>query len=263
MFHKAMILFFLSLLPGKTTQGDEPILVGCAANFRLAMSRILSQFEIEHQQSEIKVVYASSGKLAAQILHGAPYDIFLAADLIRPQRILQAGFGFSKVVPYAVGSLIVFSQRGLSSDPWNVLLTDPGLSRIAIANPALAPYGKATMDTIIQLGLFNQIESKIVYGENIMQTAHLTLKATDIGFLSRSSLEITALKPFNREGTYWRPIDTSLHEPIVQGMLLLKTGSPKIIARTFFEFMTSDKVSQILVRAGYTTPRLNPKGATH
>ena len=265
MLPKFIILFFISTIASIGLHGDEPILVGCAANFRLAMSKIISKFESKYTGGRVKVVYASSGKLAAQIIHGAPYDLFLAADLERPKRILQAGYASSKILTYAIGSLVIFNHKGFSTNNWEMLLEDPTTRFIGIANPNLAPYGQAALETMKRLKLYSKIESKIIHGENIMQTAHLALRATDLAFLSKSSLKTLALQPYDLEGIYWLPVSPTLHKPIMQGMLLLKLGSKKKLAQSFFEFMTSDEVTRILGETGYLVPNktdyeLNPDG---
>ena len=258
MSNKLIILCLLqALLKVSFPNPGDTILVGCAANFRLPIEKIRDRFRQSNQNSKIKLVFGSSGQLAAQILHGAPFDIFLAADEKRPLSVHKAGLSASEVIPYAIGNLVLFSPKPRPLQNIADALSGPGVHWIAIANPDLAPYGQASLEVIRNLGIFEPMKSKLVFSENIMQAAQFSLTATDLGFLSKSLLELDALRSFDREGTHWMGIDPDLHSPIVQGLLLLKKGAEKRLAKSFFRFIQSKDSSQILLDSGYSIPTPN------
>ena len=231
--------------------------VACAANFHLPLEKISKNFAKDRSTETPQLVFGSSGQLAAQILLGAPIDVFLSADMQRPKKIYTRGMGASEVKPYALGRLILFTRSTLSSHIISEVLLNPGIRWIAMAKPDLAPYGRAALEFLSSGGLESKIESKLVYGENVMQAAQFSMNAADLGFLSRSTLSLDIFKPYDLRGKHWLKVDHKLHTPIIQGMILIERGSRNPEARTFFEYLQSEKSREVIAGFGYALPEIS------
>mgnify|MGYP001792830246 CR=1 FL=1 len=186
--------------------------VAVAANFKTVLDNLETEFEAQTNY-ELDMVVGSTGKLYAQIIYGAPYDVFLAADQERPIRLIEEGEAVSDSrLTYALGRLVLWG----ADDPNR--LADPEIKRIAIANPNLAPYGKAADQVLSHLGLTATTQSKLVLGENVGQAfAFVSTGNAQVGFVSEAqiiSLGGEDSKPL------WRPPSAS-HDPIAQDAVLL------------------------------------------
>ena len=215
---------------------------------QFAMEELVQSFE--HETSiQCEIILSSSGKLTAQIKEGAPYDIFLSADLKFPTELYNAGLTTATPRIYAYGHLVLWSMvEGLM--PSIELLETKKVNRIAISNPKTAPYGKASMQVIVYYDLSNAIEDKLVYGESIAQTNQfITSKSAEIGITAKS----VVLSPAMRDKGKWVEIDTSAYSAIPQSMVMLKNENDHIEkAERFGEFLLSDKGKEILERYGYS-----------
>ncbi len=196
----------------------------------------------------LKISNASTGKLYAQIMHGAPFDIFLAADEIHADRIIQAGLAgseYSRI--YALGKLVFISNQTPDQECRDVLYSDR-LHHLAIANPAIAPYGKAAQQVMQDLKVWNKLQTKLVTGENIAQTLQFVIsKSADAGFVAGSLLVSDRGIHF---ACKW-PVSDDLYDPIKQKMLLLKTAYNKPAVLAFWKFMQSAQAAVIIRDSGY------------
>lgn len=216
--------------------------VAVAANMSYAMPKIIEAFKKVYPSQQVKMTIGSSGKLTAQILRGAPYDLFLSANMLYPKRLYEKGFAYTKPLVYAKGAVVLFSKKKISS-----LQDLIKLHRIAIANPNSAPYGKAALEVLKKTHLYKKLRNKLIYGESVAQATAYALSATDAGFIAKSAMYSPK---FKRLKQHFFPIDPSLYTPIDQGVVILQKGKRDEVLR-FFAFLFSKKAQNILQEYGY------------
>jgi len=237
--------FFSSCQPSTQT-----IRIAASANLKPALTEIQEVF-FDQKGISCQMVFNSSGKLSAQIKSGAPYDIFLSANMDYPNKLFMSGIGAEAPHTYALGRLVLWSEnKELGLDQLGTLAK--GTQRIAIANPQLAPYGKASFEVLQNLNLWEDHKDKMAYGESIAQaTQFIMAGAVQLGFTSLSY----ALSPsFTQRGS-WQKIPEELHSPLAQGALLItKEGKNAKKARAFLDFLSSPEAEAILVKQGYQLP---------
>ncbi len=242
------LLFVLIILLGSCqSKPQEKISIATAANMQFAMKALMEAFK-ENQKIDCELIISSSGKLTAQIMEGAPYDIFLAANMKYPDAIFKSGLALHPPKIYAKGKLVLWTMdEGI--EPTLDHLTNPEIAHIALANPKTAPYGMAAMDALKHYQLFEKVESKLVYGESIAQTNQfITSKAAIIGFTAMS----VVLSPKMKEKGKWLEIDPGTYRTIDQGVVMLKKeGKGTKNARKFYDFLFSPEAKQILKDYGY------------
>lgn len=241
------LLIVLLLLVSSTVQSAE-ITVAVAANFVNTLSILTPIFE--HQTGHRVVVSSgSSGKLVAQITHGAPFDIFLAADAQYPQFLIdrQLALASSRFV-YAKGHLVLFSTDRQRINGAQSLQRN-NVRHIAIANPNTAPYGRAAKETMQALGWWEQLKPKLVYAESVAQAFQFAATANaELAFVALSQLK-DPQRPSN--GYYWQ-VPGSLHSPIEQQAVMLNKGGSKPAAKQFLEFLRSQKARAVMADYGYS-----------
>ncbi len=233
--------------------GSSSARVAVAANVSYAIEALKRAFIQSHPSSDLQISLGSSGKLSAQIQNGAPYDIFLSADMKFPQNLYKKGWTLSQPVVYAKGSLALLSVRSRDFSKGITLLATPDIRKVAVANPKTAPYGKAALEALENAKIYMQIRSKLLYGESVSQTLLYTLKAADVGIVATSLLYAPQMKRF-KHGRNWVEVDSALYTPIAQGMVLLRHAKKNETAQEFFAFMHSDKAAKILRSYGYRLP---------
>ncbi|HXT77596.1 MAG TPA: molybdate ABC transporter substrate-binding protein [Candidatus Eisenbacteria bacterium] len=237
-------------------QGAQ-ISVAAAADLTFALNEIAKEYESQ-THNKVKIVYGSSGNFFSQIQNGAPFDVFLSADLEYPRKLQAAGLVESGTLyRYAIGEIALWCPANLSLDlknkHWNAL-KDPRVQKIAMANPAHAPYGRAALEALQKSGIYSQIQPKLVYGENISQAAQFVQSGNaQIGIVALS----LALSPAMKSGETWE-IPGDMHEPIEQAVVVLKRTKDKPAARSFFNFLKGDSARGILVDYGFTFPAHAP-----
>jgi molybdate transport system substrate-binding protein len=240
----------LVALPAGHAVADEA-LVAVAANFKDVMEVLEERFE---QQSghELEISIGSTGQFYSQVVQGAPFDVFLAADQERPARLERE----HRAVPgsrftYAVGRLALWSpDPGRIGDDGAATLEQGDFRRLAIANPDLAPYGAAVIEVLEALGLEERLRPKIVMGEDIGQAFSLVATGNvELGFVALSYV----LAPQNEQpGSRWE-IPAELHSPIRQDAVLLSHGAGNAAARALLEFLRSEDTRREIERWGYGT----------
>jgi len=229
--------------------GDEPLRLAIASNFRLAARELLNEFQKTHP-IEVTVSTASTGKLYAQIVNGAPFDILLAADAERPGLLAKSGLAVAESLrTYAVGHLVLWSRSSsVTSLDCGKAVKQPELGRIAMANPATAPYGVAAKETLVALGLWEGIRPRLVFGENVSQALQFAASGNAaFGFVAAAQLLSDSLPPTT---CLWNVPDT-LHSPIRQRSVLLSRASANPDARAFLDFLQGDRARAIIRRHGY------------
>lgn len=237
----------LGLTGGATAHAAEAT-AAVAANFAAAMDRLVPAFE-QTSGHRLTVVLGSSGKLAAQIQQGAPFDVFLSADVERPAALQAAGFAVPDTrFTYALGRLILWSVDPQAFSDGATYLAAGEFRHLAIANPALAPYGTAAQHTLQALGLWQAVQDKIVRAENIGQTyAMVAGGAAEAGFVALAQLADET------PGSRW-PVPPKLHAPIRQDALLLIRGRDNPAARAFLDYLGSPPARAVITALGYDLP---------
>lgn len=233
-----------SLMAGK-------VVVSAAANTTYAMEEITAIFKKKYPGVEVDLILGSSGKLTAQIKNGAPYDLFLSANMKYPKALDSEGKSLTRPVVYAKGALVMFTIKDLDLSKGIILAKDQKIKRIAMANYKLAPYGKAAVSALKNAGIFGDVEKKFINAESITQTLQYTMTATDIGFVAKSSMFSIKLKGKNIKGKNWVDVDPGLYDPIEQGVILLKHADGNDDARKFYDFLFSDKAKAVFEKYGY------------
>ncbi|RYE21704.1 MAG: molybdate ABC transporter substrate-binding protein [Sphingobacteriaceae bacterium] len=221
--------------------------VAAAANLQSVIKILQEDFE---QKTKIKIdpIIGASGNLTNQIKNGAPFDLFLSADMNFPEQLNQAGFTTSKPVVYTLGSLIICSNQNLKLDNWQQLLQIDAIQKIALANPETAPYGKAAKEVLSRKKILVKVQSKVVYGESISQVnIYITTGAAQVGFTTEALSSDVA----GKQKLYWKKIPATDYQPIKQGMVILKHGEKNPQAKQFFKYMQSASAKNILKKYGY------------
>lgn len=227
------------------------ITVAAAADLKFAMDEIVVAFRRQHPGDEVTTVYGSSGKFFTQIQQGAPYDLFFSADIAYPRELAKAGQAGSAVHAYATGRLVLWSpspdvvRRGLPG------LADPGVLRVAIANPRHAPYGRRAEEALKAAGVWPQVQGKLVLGENIAQTAQIVQSGNAPAGLIALSL---ALSPELRRSGQYLLLPATLHAPLEQAFIVTSKGAALPAAARFAAFLTTPAATAILARWGFEPP---------
>lgn len=236
------------LLPACGPDAGEPLRIAVASNFARPLAELAERYETATGNS-VSVSTGSSGKLYAQIRNGAPFDILLSADEERPLQLVADGDAVAASrFTYAIGRLVLWSR-----DAGAVTVTDCALSglqftRIAMANPDLAPYGRAAREALVAVGSWDSLRDRIVYGENVGQAfAQVATGNAEAGLLAKSYIE--ALEGGDA-GSHC-DIDAGLHRAIRQDAVLLQRAAGDRDAQGFLQFLGSADAQQVITAAGY------------
>jgi molybdate transport system substrate-binding protein len=243
------IPFVVGTLLNATLLASE-ITIAVAANVSYAMDTLKEKFSETHPDTTVHVILGSSGKLTAQIKNGAPYGLFMSANMQFPQTLYAENIAITAPVVYAQGALAYLSKTPKDFTQGITLLLDPAIEKIAIANPKTAPYGKAAVEAMTKAGIYDDVRSKLVFAESISQTVTYTLTAADIGLIAKSSLYSDKMTAYH-EGIHWASVDPTLYSPIEQGIVLLKNAENNAEYRAFYDFMLSQQAKTILREYGY------------
>ena len=239
------ILIFVILVLGCPV-GAETARIAVATNFALLAEQIAADFN-HISGHRVVIISGSTGKPFAQIAAGAPFDAFLSADNTTPSRLVDADLAVDESrFTYAIGTLVLWSRNHV--EPQGNMLSALRQARyIAIANPKLAPYGKAAMQSIVNMGLLDDLKGKIVTAENVGQAFALVQSgAADAGFVAASSLFDS--ETANR--VVW-PVPTTLHDPILQDAVLLRHGQENLAAIGFLDHLRTWPVRKQIRKSGY------------
>ncbi|WP_376871849.1 molybdate ABC transporter substrate-binding protein [Albirhodobacter sp. R86504] len=227
---------------------SQTAIVAVATNFKPVADQLVTAFEA-HSEHRITLAAGSTGKLAAQISSGAPFDLFLSADVTTPSHLIETGDAVAgSQASYAVGALLMWAGGAPITDPVTSL---EAARHIAIANPALAPYGLAARETLAKLhpsSAGTVWDAKIVTGENIGQAyALVATKAADLGFIAASAL------PDAGAPEVW-PVPAPYHAPIRQDLVLLEHGAQNEAAKAFATWLATPQAGAIIQASGYALP---------
>lgn len=220
--------------------------VAVASNFTVTLRHLASSFE-EQSGHKLRISSASTGKLYAQIVHGAPFDIFLAADEARPTRLVDEGKAVADSrFTYALGQLVFWSPGSTAESSAEKLLKSGQIKRLAMANPKTAPYGLAAEATLQNMGLWPGKTIKVVRGENVSQTFQfVTTRAVDGGFVALAQIQVA-----QRKGLIWQ-VPADYYAPIRQQAVLLNSAANNAAALSFLAYLRSDVAESIIRHNGY------------
>lgn len=243
------IILALTLICGCSISlaAQQKVKVAAAANLRYVLEEIKKQYESDNKETEVVITFGSSGTLTQQIVNGAPFDLFMAADIEFPQKVKDQGFAIGEVKTYIYGKVAMWSttidvKKGLKT------VTLPEVKKIAIADPQKAPYGKNAVELLKNQNLYDQISSKIVWGENISQAAQYAFTGNaEIGFIALS----LALAPEMKGKGIYYILPDKICPPIAQGCVLLKHSSQNSETQKFMTYVTSKACDKLWKEYGY------------
>lgn len=240
------ILFTLSFLT--LPSHAETTHIAVASNFTVTMKALISAFE-NASPHKIKASYGSSGKIYAQIKHGAPFQIYFSADQEKPAALYKEGFTQSLPFTYAYGALALWSSLTEFRQQEIVRLKSGDFNKLSLANPKLAPYGIASLEVLEQMELVESTRNKWIKGENIAQTYQFVGTGNaDLGFV--------ALSQVINKTDYWL-VPANLHNSIRQDAVLLKSGQKNAAAKAFIRFIGSKQSQDIIESYGYSYDRFD------
>jgi len=229
-----------------------PLRVAAASDLQPVLPVLVEAFRRDTGH-RVDVSFGSSGNFFAQLQNGAPFDVFLSADVEYPKRLESAGLA-DGVLEYARGRLVLWTRNDSGLDPGRglALLGDAGVRRIAIANPEHAPYGRAAVASLRHEQLYDRVRSKLVLGENISQAAQFAQSGNaEVGLIALSLARAPAMRATGR----YVEIPEALHPPITQAAVVLRSSKQQDAARQFLAFMSRPDTGKALVEAGFVVPQ--------
>ncbi len=253
LLRRALLLFFLFL---SSTVGAQTVRIAAASDLQFVLPDLAAQYE-KQTGTKLAVTYGSSGNFVAQIQNGAPFDLFLSADIYYPHQLAVAQLAeVSSLQVYAVGHLVLWLPPDSPLDPSAGLkaLLDPRIQKIAIANPDHAPYGRAAIAILREAGLYDQLKPKLVFGENIAQAAQFVQTGSAQAGLLAHSLTFS---PAMKSGKFWT-IPADKYPPVEQAAVLLTVSSNREAAISFLAFLRTPTARATLERYGFFLPPAAP-----
>lgn len=245
------LLLLLALLCGCHRPSQEPVQlrIVAAASMRDTLGQMVVAFEREHPGTRAQTSFVASGAAAEQISNGAPFDVFFSADERYPREVEERGKGLAGTRRvYARGRLVLWVPARVGIEPaWPAALGDARVSHVALANPEIAPYGRAARQALEKAGLWGQLEDKLVFGQDVAQVAQLVLASADVALLPRASALGDALRDQGRSVD----VPAELYEPLAQTCILL-SAHPE--ARALYDFALGETGRAIIAANGFDLP---------
>ncbi|MDT8318931.1 MAG: molybdate ABC transporter substrate-binding protein [Xanthomonadales bacterium] len=251
MKYRHSVLLACALLFATSAHADQ-FTIAAASDLRFALDDIIEVYRKDHPEHEFEVIYGSSGKMTTQIMNGAPYDIFFSADISFPEKLKSEGFTATDPAVYAIGRIVIWSNTlDASTLTLQDLPADPRIRRIAIAQPAHAPYGMRAQEAMQATGVWEMVQPKLVFGENIAHTAQMVESgAADVGIIALSLAKFPAMEKHPHH-----LIDAKLHNPLTQGYIVTKRGGEKAPVMNFARYMKTDAAHEIMEQYGFVMPK--------
>ena len=249
---RSILLSFLFVIFSSVYAFAEDITVAVAANVQYTFEELKTEFQKE-TGINVKQIIGSSGKFTMQIENGAPFDVFLSAEMDYPKTLEKEGLTYHSPKIYAYGTLVLWTMNNVDLSKGIEAVTDPAVRKIAIASPNTAPYGCQAVNALKHYNLYGEVLKKLVYGESIAQANQfITSKAADLGFTAKS----VVLAPNMKDQGKWIEIDKDAYEPIAQGAVILKHAQKEHLqeAQKFFDFLFTKEAQEILKKYGYVLP---------
>ncbi len=238
----------------------QQLTIAAAADLQPVMQDVSSAFE-KDSGTAVKVSYGSSGNFTQQIKNGAPFDIFFSANLDYAKELELSGFSEpGTLYKYAVGKIVIWApaESKLELNSGMRVLLNPAITKIAIANPQHAPYGKAAVAALQNENLYDQVKAKLVLGENISQTMTFVMSGSaDVGIVALS----LALSPNIKDKGRYAQIPDSDYSPIEQACIVLRSSKNKDLAKRFVAFLNTPKIRESFRRYGFELPQAQATGS--
>ena len=240
--------------PAVDAQSDPRALaVAAASDLQTILPDLVARFE-RSAGAKVTVSFGSSGTLFAQIQNGAPFDVFFSADIDYPKRLIASGHAEpGSLYEYATGRIVLWTRQNSGIDVTRglTILRDARVRRIAIANPQHAPYGRAAVAALRHDKLYDVVQSKLVFGENISQAAQLADSGNaDVGIIAMS----LALGPAMRASGRYAEVPASAHPPIQQAVVITTASRAKETARQLLDYLTRPEARELLQHSGFSSP---------
>jgi molybdate transport system substrate-binding protein len=250
MIHAVGLAILLGVASQSQPVSGPPVRIAAASDLRFALEEVVTAFRALQPNVPIEAVYGSSGNFFAQVREGAPFDIFLSADSEYARRLHAEGIG-ERPFPYAIGrlALVVRKESGLDPKGFGDLLRSPAIRRVAIANPAHAPYGRAAEATLRTWRVYDLVAPRLVRGDGVSQAAQFI----DTGNAQAALVALSLVKA-KSDGLVFAEVPESAHPPLDQAGLVLKRTTVPEAARAFQAFLTGDAGRGILTRHGFGLP---------
>jgi len=228
--------------------------VAAAANLKSAFEEVARLFQAKHPGVEVKATFGASGTFFAQIANGAPFDLFLSADSEFPAKVVEQGLADGKAFTYAYGKLVVWVPKDSKLDldgKGLAALADPSVRKIAIANPDVAPYGRAARAALEKAGVYESVKARLVMGQNVNQAAQFAQSGNaQAAFLP---LSLASVPPLSTEGRAWL-VPPGSHPRVEQAGVVLQGTKQPALARELAAFLVGDAARQVFARNGYDLP---------
>lgn len=254
MILSGLLLCLLSLVCALPVYASGKLTIAAASDLRYALDDIVTLFQQRQPAADIRVIYGSSGKISTQIRHGAPYDVFFSADIQFPEQLYAEGHALTQPQLYALGRIVLWSPRQNMAGIELAQLTELNFRRLAIAQPSHAPYGQRAKEALQAVGVWATVEPKLVYGENIAQTAQMVQSGgADIAIIA---LALARFPELAKQG--YQLIPAELHQPLTQAYVITRHGANNSTAQNFTAFMTNKEVLAIMQSYGFDLPTSQP-----
>lgn len=244
---KCLFIVICILFISCEKNSPDKLTIATASNMQFVMNELTESFTKE-TRIQCQLIVGSSGKLTAQIKQGAPFDLFVSANMKYPEDLYISGFTTKEPTIYAYGRLVLWSMSNSADLSLNYLMSE-NVKHIAVANPRIAPYGLPAIQVLKNEGIYEKVKDKLVFGESISQTNQfITSEVAEVGFTAKS----VVLSPNMKENDNWIEMDIKTYTPIAQGVVILKNRNyHEEDAQKFYEFLLSSKGGDILNKFGY------------
>jgi len=250
---RIIVIICALVLSGVNLAGAEEITIAAASDLNFAFKELVVEYE-KTTGNHVKLSLGSSGNFYAQIQNGAPFDLYFSADIGYPKKLEEAGLTVpGSLYRYAVGRIVLWAGAASRLDVSKGLdvLREPGIRKIAIANPKHAPYGRAAVAAMESFKVYESVKDKLILGENISQAAQfIESGACEIGIIA---LSLAVAPAMSGKGVYWE-IPVEAYPPLEQGAVILKQSKNQEAARRFLEFLQGSQGQDIMRRYGFTLP---------
>jgi len=245
------LLVVLAVALAPAANAAETLRIAAASDLKYCLDQIVAEFSQAHADADVDVVYGSSGNFKTQIEQGAPFDIYFSADIAYPRELAGKGFASSEVQPYALGRLVLWSKVIDAGKLGIADLTRADILKIAIANPLHAPYGKRAEEALRAGGVWDNVEGKLVYGENISQAAQFAQSGNaEVGIIA---LSLVTAPEMAGKGSY-SLVPGTLHQPLEQGFIVTRRAAGNMLAKNFAEYMRAPATRAVMARYGFALP---------
>jgi molybdate transport system substrate-binding protein len=230
---------------------DGKLTIAAAANLRFVLAELESDFE-KNNTTDLEIIFASSGKLTSQIIHGAPFDIFLSANMKFPLKLVQEKVVSGEPRVYALGTLIMWTTKELDLSKGLIRLLEADIEKVAIASDKNAPYGTAALEALRSAQVYSMVASKLVYGESVSQVnQYVKSESVDVGLTNKS-----VIIGMTQDNGIWQDVDTTLYSRIEQGIVITNHGEQHRgnACQTFLDYLFSPSAQEIFAKYGYLAP---------